>query len=272
MNGISNTHAMLVNGPGPITVARTVIGQITLPAGGPWKIHNIFGQVVSSSPVVAQMVGGAYGIQTVSGDVNPNPSPSTFPAYESCSSLGAFTNTPTCPLNLFEVDWTAAGKSVLDLYAELDIAVTNVPEWLIGIIFGLSRPQVKPFRFCDHVQMTGLLAPATAVGTITLSQNATRITGVCAISAPAGVRTTVEEMLAFVTLTSDDVQLPPLQLPCTTAFGAGVGAAINAADIGIIKFIPVDIPVKGGARINITRTLNIAMTVAANTTVYIAYE
>jgi len=272
MNGISNTHAMLVNGPGPITVARTVIGQITLPAGGPWKIHNVFAQVVSSSPVVAQMVGGSYGLQTVSGDISPNPSPSTFPAYEQGSSLGAFTNSPVCPLNLFEVDWTAAGKSVIDLYAELDIAVTNVPEWLIGIIFGLSRPAVRPIRFCDHVQMTGLLAPATAVGTITLSQNATRITGVCAIGSFAGVRTTVEEMLGFVTLTSDDVQLPPLQLPMNNAFGAGVGAAINAPDIGAINFIPVDIPVKGGARINITRTLNIALTVAANCTVYIAYE
>lgn len=268
----SNTHSMLVNGAGPTTVARTVLGQIVLPAGGPWIIHHVYGQVVSGSPVVAQMVGGCYGFAVASGDVTPNPAPSSFPSYETGSALGAFTNSPTVPLNLFPVEWRAEGKSVIDIWTELDIAVTNAPQWVVGCLFGHSRPLERPSKFCDHVQMTGLLAAATAVGTITLSQKATRITGVLGVCAPAGVRTTLEELMGFYTLASDDVTLPPFNLPFNTAFGAGVGAAINAPDVGILKFIPVDIPVAGGARINITRTLNVAMTVAANTTVYIAYE
>jgi hypothetical protein len=63
-----------------------------------------------------------------------------------------------------------------------------------------------------------------------------------------------------------------MQLPFNCAYGAGLGALITGASEPPIHFIPVDVPVPGGARIAVNVDLNTAVTNAADCDVYIAYE
>jgi len=126
--------------------------------------------------------------------------------------------------------------------------------------------------FCDRVQANVAVAADAAVGVLVLSEKATRITGICGILNQGGVLVAGEELIGFFRLTSDDVTLPPMQLPFNCVYGAGLGALITGASEPPIKFIPVDIPVYGGARIAVNVDLNTAVTNAANVDVYIAYE
>jgi hypothetical protein len=86
------------------------------------------------------------------------------------------------------------------------------------------------------------------------------------------VLTTAEELIGFFRLASDDVNLVPAQYPFPMAFSAGLGALIQGASFTPSGFIPVDIPIVGGARINCFVDLNTAVTTAAEVQVYIAYE
>ena len=269
---VTNTHSMLVAAAGQAAIGEAVIGQITLPAGGPWIIHDVFGQIVSATATPAEVVGGFYRFDVASGDIVPNPAPSRFPTREMSSALGATINRGLSPLNLFSVAWEAAGKAVINLIGNNNAAVTEPPQWIIGLIFGKSRPEIRPAVFCDRVMANVAVAADAAVGVITLSEKATRITGICGVLNQGGVLVTAEELLGFFRLTSDDVTLPPMQLPFNCAYGAGLGALINTASEPPIKFIPVDIPVYGGARITVNVDLNTAVTNPANVDVYIAYE
>jgi hypothetical protein len=79
-------------------------------------------------------------------------------------------------------------------------------------------------------------------------------------------------LIGFFRLASDDVKLPPMQLPFNNVYGAGLGALIQGGNQGRIDYIPVDIPVQGGARINAFVDLNTAVTNAADCEIFIAYE
>jgi len=268
----TNTHAMLVAGPGQAAVGDAQIGQITLPAGGPWLIHDVFGQIVQSTATAGQLVGGHFRFDVASGDITPNPAPSRYPAREGSSTLGATIDRSQSTLNLFPVAWEAFGKAVINIIGHNNIAVTGIPEWVIGILFGKTRPERRPMVFCDRVRAAVAAAADTLVGTITLSEKATRITSVCGVLNQAGVLVTAEELIGFFRLSSDDVKLPPMQLPFNSVYGAGLGALIQGGFEPLFNFIPVDIPVIGGSRINVNVDLNTAVTNAADVDVYIAYE
>lgn len=268
----TNTHSSIVVGAGSTGAADTTVGQITLPAGGPWLIHDVFAQVVSATLTPAESMGGHFRFDPASGDLSPDPSPSRFPAFESGSGLGADIARGVCPLNLFPVNWTGAGKAVINCIYHQAIACTVAPQTVIGIMYGKARPEPKPMLFSDVARAAVAAAADTAVATIVLAEKATRITGVCGILSQDGVLVVNEELLGFFRLASDDVKLPPMQLPFNTAFGAGLGTAIDGGSQGRISYIPVDIPVTRGARISAFVDLNNAVTNAADVEIFLAYE
>lgn len=268
----SNTHAMLVSGAGLAAAGEALVGTITLPAGGPWIVHHVFGQVVQQTASAAELVGGHYHFEVASGDFTPNPAPSRFPAREHSSALGATIDRGASQLNLFPVDWEAAGKAVVNLWGFNNVANTGIPLWNIGMIFGKSRPEVRPAKFVDQVRTTIAAAADTAIGTITLAEKATKITGICGILNQTGVLVTAEELTGFFRLQSDDIKLAPMQLPFNCVYGAGLGATISGGGDRTITFIPVDIPVVGGARIAANVDLITAVTNAADVAIYLAYE
>jgi len=268
----ANTHGMAVAGASGTAAADTTIGTITLPAGGPWIVHGFWGQVVSATATAAESIGGHIRLEVASGDLTPNPAPSKFPCFESGSSLGATIDRGQCPLNIFPVQYEAAGKAVINMIYHQAIACTVAPQVVMGLIFGKSVAEVKPFPFCDVSRAAVAAAADTAVGTITLAEKATRIVGVCGILSQDGVLVTAEELTGFFRLSSDDIKMPPMQLPFNNVYGAGEGALIQGGNQGNINFIPVDIPVPGGARIDSFVDLNTAVTNAADVEIFIAFE
>lgn len=243
-----------------------------MPAGGPWHIHHIWGQVVKATAVASEGTGGELLLQSVSGDLTPDPAPGVYPLIGSPAQMGANHGACCVPLNLWEVDWEAAGKATVRLSYRQQLAITTASEVAAGIIFGTARPEKRPLRFCDSVQASFAAATEQIIGTITLAEKATRIVGILADLNKGDTVTVAEEVLATIRLDSADIMLPPAQYPCCRAFDSADGTPAGESGIPQAQFIPVDIPVTGGARINIFATTSISVTGNADLAVYIAYE
>ena len=267
-----NTHGMIVAAAGQVAAGEQNLGTLTLPADGPWLIHHIFGQIAATTPTAAEGVGGYMRFDAASGDISPNPAPSHWPVISNSASLGATIDQQSCPLAIYPVVWEAPGRATINCIFNNRVAATAIPQVVMGILFGKTRPEQKPFKFCDSVAVATNSAADTAVGTITLSEKATRILGVCGTLIMDGVVTTVQSLIGFFRLASDDLDLVPAQFPFPLAIGGGLGALIQGANHPPIQFLPVDIPVVGGARINCFVDLNVAVTNNAHVQVFIAYE
>ena len=268
------THALAVQGPGSTSAAAiTQIGStLTLPAGGPWIIHQIWGQVVKATTIPDQGTGGALIINSLSGDLEPDPAPGIYPLIGSPISESANAALSAVPLNLWNVNWNAAGKSQISLSYLNQLAITTASEVAAGIIFGDSIPVPVPLKFCDGVRSAFASATEQTIGTITLAEKATRIVGILADLNKGEASTTAEEVMATIRLDSADVKFPPAQYPCNRAFNASDGTAVGQSAVAQSQFIPVDIPVIGGARVDIFATTSISVTANAEVQVYLAYE
>lgn len=270
---LSKMHGMVAAGVGQAAAGESLLGAaITLPAGGPWLIRKVWAQVASTTALAAQQCGGSFRIDVASGDWTPNPDPSVFPVMANTASLGALINVAGCPLNLWDVEWTAAGKSVFSIFVRNNILITTAPQWVGGIIFSADEPVYDRAKFSATVRGTIQAAALTAIGQIILAEGAEKIVGFAATLSQNGVLVAGEELLGFATLTSEDVSMPPMQLPFNNAFSAGLGATISGSEQGRVQMVPLDIPVIGGARINCSVTLNTAVTNAADVAFYIAYR
>lgn len=268
------TQGYIRQGPGGTTaLAETQIGaDIIMPAGGPWLIHHIWAQVVKATTVPNEGAGGTLHIQALSGDLTPDPAPGRYPLIGPCASESANSAIAPVGLNLWPVAWEAAGKASIALSYIQQLAITTASEVACGIIFGDARPEVRPLTFCDVVRTAWASAAETSVGTITLSEKATRIVGILADLNKGDAPTAGEEIMATIRLDSADIKLPPAQYPCNRAFNASDGTAVGQAATPLSNFIPVDIPVIGGARIDVLVTSSISVTGNADVSVYLAYE
>lgn len=268
------TQGYIRQGPGSTgALDETQIGaDIIMPAGGPWLIHHVWAQVVKATTIPDQGTGGILHIQALSGDLTPDPAPGKYPLIGSCVSESANAALSAVGLNLWPVDWQAAGKASLKLSYIQQLAITTASEVACGIIFGDARPEVRPLKFCDVVQTAWASAAETSVGTITLAEKATRIVGILADLNKGEASTTAEEVMATIRLDSADIKLPPAQYPCNRAFNASDGTAVGQSAQPLSNFIPVDIPVVGGARIDVLATSSISVTGNAEISVYLAYE
>ena len=263
---------MIVSGPGAVTAIDTLLGTITLPAGGDWNIFGVFCQIVNATPTPAQSISGYFRLYAATGDLVPNPAPSKFPFPHLGAMLGATTDVVNCPLQIIPVAYVAPGKAQIQIIIHQDTTNTVAPQIVAGIIFGKTLPQDTAFVFVDQVRAAVTVATEAAIGTITLAEKATLITGVCGMIAQNGVLVTLEELIGQFRLGSDDVKMAPSSWPFSAAYGAGLGALINQSQPCVPRFIPVHIPVQGGARIDCFCDLNTAVTNACEAQVYIKYQ
>ncbi len=266
------TFGMAVAGAGSAAAGDTTIGTITLPANGPWTIFQVWALMAAATATAAEKRGGHFRLNSVSGDLEPNPAPSRFPTGLVSAQLGATGGQAICPLQIHDVDYRAQGKAVIELIFNNAATVTVADQVVLGIIFGKTRPVKKPIRFIDRARAQVTAATDTTIGTLILSEGATRIIGVGCVAAQDNVLTTAEELIGFFRLASDDVPIVPAQYPLSAAFGAGLGALVGPPAMAQPVIIPVDIPVPGGARIDCFVDLNTALTNAAEVEVFIAYE
>ncbi len=267
------THGLVVSAAGNATVVEALIGSIELPTrGNPWALHDLNAQVVRQTATAAEMVGGRFGIDSASGDMDPDPAPSNFPVFESASFLGATEPVSTCPLFNYRMNLKAAGKANLNLNYTQAIAATAAPLVNIGVNFGPNIPQMQPFKFCDRVRAAQAAAANTQIGTIQLSEKATKITGIMGVLKQDGVLTTAEELTGIFSLRSDDVDLVPSFWLFNEVHGAGLGALIGSGYSTAPKPHIVDIPVPGGARIDCFVDLLTALTNPADVEIFLFYE
>lgn len=270
---IDMDHGMILAGGASTAAGDTNLGTIELPQrdAGLWKIHGLFCQAVRATATAAESVGGDFRLVPAQGEVTPNPAPSRFPVFEAGSFLGATASVSVCPLHIFPVNYEATGQARIDLIYNNAIAATAAAQVVAGIVFGDEVPPSSSYSFCDRVRTTVTAATDSAVGTITLSQNATAIVGIAGILQQDGVLVAGEELLGFFRLASDDIKLVPGQYPFNAAFGAGLGVTIGSGQQPPINFIPVNIPVPKGARIDAFCDLNTAVTNGADVEIFIAY-
>lgn len=268
------THAFARQGPGSTTAATKLqIGtDIVMPADGPWTIFSLWGQVVKGAGAHSEGAGGQLIIDSVSGDLTPDPAPGKYPLIGTPAALGGNFPAVAVPLNIWSVRLEAAGKASLRLFYVNQLASTVACEVACGIIFGKEVPEARPLVFCDSVYSAFASTAEQSIGTITLAEKATRIVGILADLNHGDAITTAEETMATIRLASDDIKMPPAQYPCCRAFDAADGTPVGACSIPKADFIPVDIPVEGGARINVYATTSISVTGNAEVLVYIAYE
>ena len=96
------THGLLVTGTGG-TAAESVtqIGaNITMPAGGPWTIHGLWGLVVQDTAVADEAVSGGLRLEALSGDLTPDPAPGRYPCLGIPSQSSANFGAHSTPLNI----------------------------------------------------------------------------------------------------------------------------------------------------------------------------
>ena len=269
---IADSHGAALAGASATTAAYTHLGDITLPAGGPWKIFGLWCQAVAATPTAAEMVGGYIQMQSSSCDIVPDPNPCKVPVPKLGSMLGATADQMVCPLLIYPLDFEAAGKAVIDLIYHNDIACTVASQVVAGILFGKTIPEPRRFRFAERTRAMITVATDAAIGTITLSEKASRITGITCEITQDGVLTTAEEILGYVRLSSDDLNMAPAHYPCVAAYSAGLGALIQSASPPAVMPIPLEIPVLGGSRIDCFLDLNTAVTNTLQASVTIFYE
>jgi hypothetical protein len=271
---LSDTHAMAVAGAGSAAAGEAVItgAPIVMPAGGPFTIFKIWGAMVQATAAAAESYGGYMRLESASGDITPNPAPSRFPVGMIGSSLGATIDVGVNPIAIHDVNYEVAGKANVNLIMSTPTVLAVAPQCVMGIIFGKTRPELKPFIFCDYVRAQIAAVALTAVGTITIPEKASKIVAVAGLLAHDNVLVAGEELLGYFSMASDDVKLPPAQFPFNAAYSAGLGALINNVAKVNPLWIPVEIPIVNGARIDVSCKLNTAVTNAAEVQVYIAFE
>lgn len=252
---------------------RTAIGAlITLPAGGPFIIHGLWGQVAKRTAVPNEGSGGILELVSVQGDLEPNPAPANFPMIGACTSESANAAISAQPLQVWPVRYTAPGKAQLRLYYTNDQAITTGSRVLAGILFGNEIPVPTPAPFCASILNQWAATAEANFGTITLSEGATRIVGILADCNKADAPTAAEEIAATVRLSSDSVVFQPGEFPCNRAFNSSDGTAVGNATTPMSNIIPLDIPVVGGAIITVYGTSTISVTGNISVRVSIFYE
>ena len=269
-----SSHSIVRQGPGGTSdnAVKQIGTDITMPAGGPHNIYAIGTCSVLHTPTPNQSLQGILKITSLSGDITPDPAPGKFPCIGLGNASSANLGAALVPLNIFPVNFQAAGKSLLKL--EYINSGTNSfpPEILAAIFFGDKPPEQSPLNFIDQVDKAFTTAAEVSLGSITISEKAKRLTGILAIGLHAGPITASQEVMGSVRLDSNDVQLQPAQYPFSLCSSAGLGTPAGQPSTPHLPFIPLDIPLPGGSIINIYATTSIAVTGSARVQVFLAYE
>lgn len=268
-------HSQLTTGAGPTTAdSELALGStITLPArnSGTWKIFGIFYCLVCATATAGQGTTGYVTMNASGTDVTPNPAPLKLP-FAFPSFLGATESVNKMDTQFYNVNFEAVGKANLDFKVLVDQTQAVAPQVVAGVLYGEKEADFQNFTYVDRIQAEISSASDTTIGTITLSERAKKIVGFLAIATQAGVLTTAEELIGFVRLDSIDLDLKPMEIPLTSNYSAGLGATIGQGQTPNLRYIPCDLDVVKGGKIQAFLDLNTALTNACSVQVYVFYN
>ncbi len=273
------THSQGVSGLGATTGGTEVsIGTVTLPRGGPWNIWGVWYVCAPDLPGTGEQLQAFVRVNDVNGDLNPNPTPYTFPLWSMGAILGDGGNFYDVPWRYKPVNWQAAGGAQLQFLADEATTVSTASLFAVGVFYG-----VKPTMYdvvardviANHIQGVSGTADTnaeTSAGTVTLSEKAKVITGLC-VDVAMATGAEGEALTGLARIQSDDVDLPPFIFPFSSMMAAGLDPAeAHMEGVGHIpSFIPVHIPVPAGSAIEFLTNLDVDVGAAAITRCYLAY-
>ncbi len=269
------THGQILRTTAGPQTAKTFVNigtNITLPAGGPWIIFGLWMYALINSALTAEALDGAMKVNAASGDLTPDPAPGIYPVAAHSSPISAAFGPASTPLNIWPVNWSAAGKSVIEIQYAPNNTLTTASQIICGLIYGDAIPETRRLIFCNYVQADFASAVEQAIGTITLAEKATRIVGICGTLGHTAAPAADVPVMGHFRINSEDVKLAPAQFPFNQSISPGEGTIAGAVGIAKTEFIPVDIPVAGGARIDCFAMTVPLVTNSASAAVFIAYE
>lgn len=268
------THGTARQGAGGTVAASvTQVGDdIVMPAGGPWEIWGIWAQAVLHTPTAAESLVGSIRLNALSGDLSPDPAPGNYPCIGLGNASGANIGVVQVPLNIWPVSWQAMGKAVITMSFVNHNGNTVAPEIACGVLFGDARPASRPLIFSDVVTNAWAAVAETQIGTITISEKASRVVGLLSHIEHAAAAAASIEAQGIIRLDSPDVKIQPAQYPFNNNVSAGLGAPAGQGSMPQMQYIPLDIPIEGGSSVNIFATSSVAVTNNARAAVYLAYE
>lgn len=230
--------------------------NIIMPSGGPWLISGIYSYSPTHDVGNNAAVSTSLFVNSVSGDITPDPAPGMYPStflHTTGTSLSPLT---VVPLVIFPVRWIAPSKSIISLSMKNLGTFSLRSHVLAGIIFDKQPIQPRPFTFSAVVAGKSIDSSEILLGTITLSAKSKRITGIYGQVVFTQHPNIAVSLSGFFRLSSDDVDISPAEYPASFATNEYQVTPAGRASMPPSIFIPVDIPVTSGARINIFRTLS----------------
>lgn len=251
---------------------RDIGADLILPAGGPWIIFGLWAQAIESVFASGLGFSGYVHFESVSGDIVPDPAPGNYPIFNP-GTITTNSNQNWCiPTIIHPVLWEAAGKSKI----KFQMINTSVNTWPLfayaGIIFGDTIPQRRPRIFSDIIHSAIVDNVEVLIGTFTLSEKASRITAILADVKPVSPANDNQSVGGFFRLDSDDAEMNPTHLPFARYWPASKGGTGGGATVPKLDYIDLDIPIPGGARVNVFAKLEGAFLNPIDINVYIAYE
>ncbi len=268
------THGLAVRGTGG-TAAGSVnqIGSnITLPAGGPWIIHGIWGNLAQATAVTAESTDWSLKLDSASGDITPDPAPGLFPGSYVSAPVSANFGDAAQPTMIWPTEYVAAGKAVISLSHVPHNILAVAPNIAAGIIFSDAIPGMGKRIFIDRVQADFASTTEQQLGTITLAEKATKINGIMFTIARTAAPVADIPIIGTGRIDSDDMKLTPGEYPFALTIPAGDGTIAGAASMPRLEFIELDIPVIAGSRVDCFAITNESVTNSASIAAYISYE
>ena len=269
-----STHSLLTYDTIPLSDVRPVqVGNIiTLPAKGPWDIYQIYCQTVENSGTDSVSISGNIVFDSVEGDLSPDPAPGQFPYAGTTANQATGRGVSHSPLNIYDVQWTAAGKSQVRFLVQPQVVRSSQPGILCGLIFGKQRPVPTPIKYSTMLRAVTSNSFEDILGTITLSERATKIVGIAAVIMDQTLHAGSLARLFTYRMDSDDIKLQPSDWPFQYAYNRPNGVQPTSCDLPPVKYMPVDIPVEGGARIDVYVTPRVlTSSVACDVLFYLGY-
>lgn len=268
------THAQVAVGP-VSTSAGTLFkvgNDIILPAKGDWLIHHVFAQMIMTTNAVNVGVSGVFQVESLEGAIVPDPAPGRFPLLGQSSQNALLGAGQPIPLQLFEVDWNAAGKATIRINATSDAFVADNPTIVGGIMYGKTRPETKPMLFATSTRGNITGTGEQFIGTIQLSERAEKITHIYPDFTSTDPSGTLFGAAVTIRLDSDDIDLTPFELPCLRAYSAMTQTKAGSPAIPKLEYISIDIDVVNGARINVFATPRLANPPDGNISLFLGYR
>lgn len=225
---------------------------MVLPANGPWIIHGIWGIPLWPAPSGENPILGHIGIQSITGDLDPDPTPALFPhPVQQVSTINAQGLLPT-PIQIHPTAIKAAGKSQIQMVAEWAGAtgVNNI-RFIGGILFSDNPPRTLPVQRTATLFAQVTSASETALGIIQLPESADNLISISAQAAWLVPPAATEPLAGTIRLQSDDERLQPAAFPISFGLmGRTTAAPINSF-LPPVLTIPLDTKVLPGSRISV---------------------